>query len=103
MKDAIETLSSIDARAAQIIDYAAAQKKSLAREFDERARMMTDKIQAEAKARMSELAARLDAANAREIQKLSEEAGVNLRQLDENYTNNHDQYVQEIFSRITGA
>ena len=34
---------------------------------------------------------------------LSLEARRNLAQLDADYTANHDHYVQEIFSRITGA
>ena len=41
MKDAIETLCSIDTRAAQIMDNAAASKKALAKEFDEQARIMS--------------------------------------------------------------
>ncbi len=103
MKDAIETLCSIDTRAAQIMDNAAASKKALAKEFDEQARIMSEKIRTQARARMEKLAKELDEANAREIDRLKASAKQNLAQLDENYKNNHDQYVREIFSRITGA
>ena len=103
MNSPIETLSSIDARASQIIDNAAAQKKALAREFDEKAQIISRQIQEDAKARMKELAKTLDDANAQEISRLSLEARRNLAQLDADYTANHDHYVQEIFSRITGA
>lgn len=103
MKDAIETLCSIDTHASQIMDNAAQKKQVLAREFDEKAQVMSEKIKADAKQRMKELAAQLDTANAREIQRLAREARENLLQLDENYNKNHDQYVQGIFSRITGA
>lgn len=103
MKDAIETLCSIDTRAAQIMDNAAASKKALAKEFDEQARIMSEKIRTQARARMEKLAKELDEANAREIDRLKASAKQNLAQLDENYKNNHDQYVREIFSRIIGA
>lgn len=103
MKDAIETLCSIDTRATQIMDNAAAQKKALAKEFDEQARMMYEKIRTQAQSRMEQLTSELDAANADKIQQLADSAGKNLTQLDENYKNNHNQYVREIVSRITGA
>lgn len=103
MKDAIETLCSIDTRAAQIMDNAAASEKALAKEFDEQARIMSEKIRTQARARMEKLAKELDEANAREIDRLKASAKKDLAQLDENYKNNHDQYVREIFSRITGA
>ena len=103
MKDAIETLCSIDTRAAQIMDNAAASKKALAKEFDEQARIMSEKIRTQARARMEKLAKQLDEAKARENDRLKASDKKDLAQLDENYKNNHDQYVREIFSRITGA
>lgn len=103
MRDTIETLCSIDTRASQIIENGAAQKKALAREFDEKARIATEKIKADSQARMKELASQLDEVNAQEIARLSAQARENLARLDENYKTNHDQFVQEIFSRITGA
>lgn len=103
MRDTIETLCSIDTRASQIIENGAAQKKALAREFDEKARIAAEKIKADSQARMKELASQLDEVNAQEIARLSTQARENLARLDENYKTNHDQFVQEIFSRITGA
>ena len=65
--DVIETLCSIDDRADQIIENAAAQKKTLAREFDEKAQDMTKKVQAQARERMKALEMELDAENAEKL------------------------------------
>ena len=100
--DVIETLCSIDDRADQIIENAAAQKKKLAREFDEKAQDMTKKVQAQARERMKALEMKLDAGNAEKIRKMSQDASRDLELLDENYKTNHDKYVREIFARITG-
>ncbi len=103
MKDVIETLSSIDASASQIMENAAAQKANLSREFDDKARDMRERTRKETADRLKELTAQLDAQNEEELRRLGEEARKNLAALDENYSNNHDQYVREIFSHITGA
>ena len=103
MKNPIETLSSIDARASRIMENASAQKAALAREFDEKAQIISGQIREEAKTHMNELAAALDADNTREITRLSREADENLARLDADYTTNHNRYVEEIFSRITGV
>ena len=101
--DVIETLSSIDTRASQIMENALAQKKALAKEFDEKARIMSDQIQSQCQSRMETLTRELDEENARQIKKMSMQAREDLAALDENYKTNHDHYVREIFSRITGA
>ena len=100
--DVIETLSSIDSRADQILENAAAQKKVLAREFDQKAQDMTQKLKAQAHERMKTLARELDEKNAAKIRQMSQDAARDLDHLDENYKNNHDKYVREIFARITG-
>lgn len=103
MKDVIETLSSIDASASQIMENAAAQKTKLSKEFDDKARDMRERIRRDTANQLAELTARLDSENAQQLQRLSEEAAGNLAALDENYSKNHDNYVREIFAHITGA
>lgn len=103
MKDVIATLSSIDASASQIMENAAAQKTKLSKEFDDKARDMRERIRKETADRLKELTAQLDAQNEEELRRLGEEARKNLSALDENYSKNHDQYVRDIFSHITGA
>lgn len=103
MKDVIETLSSIDASASQIMENAAAQKTKLSKEFDDKARDMRERIRRDTADQLAELTARLDRENAQQLRRLSEEAAKNLAALDENYSKNHDNYVREIFTHITGA
>ncbi|MBB5264694.1 Na+/phosphate symporter [Catenibacillus scindens] len=101
--DVIETLSSIDTRASQIMENALARKKALAKEFDEKAQIMSDQIQSQCQSHMEALTRELDEENARQINNLSLQAKEDLAALDENYKTNHDKYVREIFSRIIGA
>lgn len=103
MKDVIETLSSIDASASQIMENAAAQKTKLSKEFDDKAKDMREKIRKDTADQLAALTARLDSENADQLRRLSEEAAKNLTALDENYKQNHDNYVREIFAHITGA
>ena len=101
--DVIETLSSIDTRANQIMENALARKKAHAKEFDEKAQIMSDQIQSQCQSHMEALTRELDEENARQINNLSLQAKEDPAALDENYKTNHDKYVREIFSRIIGA
>ncbi len=100
--DVIETLSSIDSRADQIMANATDQKKVLAQEFEQKAQDMIQKLKTQAREQMEALTRDLDEKNAAKIRQMSQDAARDLNHLDENYKNNHDKYVREIFARITG-
>lgn len=100
MKEIIGSLADIDAQAAEILASIQGEKAALAKTYAAKAEAVEAEIAQSTKAALDRLKANLEDEIKEDIQKVQTQAANNLKDLDQNYTVNHDKYVQQIFEQI---
>jgi len=100
MQAVIQTLYEIDAGASQAMKSAEDEKAVLKKDYEGRIEEEELNIHNETQERLKVLESQLDAQVSNEIIKMKDDASKNLEALENNYKENHDQYVETIFHKI---
>lgn len=100
MKQVIETLVEIESKAHNIIENAAAEKKSIALQMSNELKDFEDQVKKENDQKVKEMRIKTESEVEPERTKLYEEGNAFLSQVENKFSQSHDQMVNEVVEQI---
>ena len=100
MEQVINRMYEIEEKANSIIDGTAKQKKELLAQHNEDIKRLKIDIDLKSKQKLSILRANMDKEIQTDRKRLIDECAKDLKELEDNYKQNHDSLVENIFMKI---
>lgn len=100
MDSIVEKLSEIESAAAAIVEHAEGQKAVLDEEFRGKRRQFDDELEAKTQKRIGEIRKELEKNTSQLLDSQSGANSSSIQSLEEEYSQKHTQYAQEILKRI---
>lgn len=100
MDTVIKKLSEIENAAGSILDTAAARKKDMAREMEEKTAAFDAALERETAERIAAIQKEKEADMNAMLSKQTADSEAFLKRLEENYENRHEAYVEALFHRM---
>ena len=101
MNHMIDKLSAIEHDATAIMDAAAAQKKEIAQEMEDRTTAFDNQLEADTNAKIHDLKAKMEVDMQAKLSKQKSDAEETLRQMEDSYAAHHTEYAQALFRTMT--
>lgn len=100
MNHMIDKLSAIEHDATAIMDAAAAQKKEIAQEMEDRTTAFDNQLEADTNAKIHDLKAKMEVDMQAKLSKQKSDAERVLAMMEESYEAHHKAYVKELFDAM---
>lgn len=101
MNTVIKKISEIEDAASSVMESANTSKKAFAQKMEERIREFDQDLEARTNQGIEELRMRLKLETDRKLEQQKSEAEKSLREMEENYKQNYDWYVEKLFRLLT--
>lgn len=100
MNHMIDKLSAIERDATAIMDAAAMRKKEIAKEMEDKTIAFDRQLEADTNAQIHNLKANMEVDMQAKLSKQKSDAEAVLKQMEDNYHDNHEAYVKELFDTM---
>lgn len=100
MNHLIDKLSAIENDATAIMDAAAAQKKDIAQEMEDRTTAFDNQLEADTTAKIHDLKAKMEIDMQAKLSKQKSDAERVLAMMEESYEAHHENYARELFDAM---